>query len=201
MAAAAIEATVDFWFGPLTADGVTTGDQWKLWFTKDAGQDEEIRRRFRTQTERALTGELDDWQQTPTGRLALILTLDQFTRNIYRDTPAAFSGDPQALTVAQAALAVGEDQELPIIQRVFLYLPLEHAESLDMQNESVRRFEQLAKDAPTAHRPMFQSFLDYAIAHRDVILEFGRFPHRNAELGRESTAAEQAYLDKPGAGF
>lgn len=192
---------LDYWFGPITADGMTRDDRYRLWFSKDEAQDSDIRRRFAGRVEQALAGRLDHWSDTPEGRLALVISLDQFTRNIYRDTPRAFSGDPLALDQTLAALDRGEDRRLPLIQRVFLYLPLEHAESADMQAESVRRFERLAADAPAAHKALFDGFFDYAYQHRDVIARYGRFPHRNHILGRESTVNEQEYLQQPGAGF
>ena len=200
--AGAIGQTLEFWFGPLTGDGVPREDRSRLWFGKNAEHDAEISRRFQLQTVQALAGQLEGWAGTgPRGRLALVLTLDQFTRNIFRDTPRAFAGDERALEHAQTALALGEDRDLPLIHRVFMYLPLEHSESLDMQNESVRRFEQLAREAPPGEAEAFAGFLDYAERHREVIREFGRFPHRNPILDRESTPAEQAYLARPGAGF
>ncbi len=193
--------TLEFWFGAIAEDGFTRDDRLRLWFGKDDAQDAEIASRFREQTGQALNGALEHWSRTPACRLALIITLDQFTRNIFRGTADAFAGDDSALEHTQMALALGEDRELPLIQRVFLYLPLEHAESLEMQNESVRRFEQLATIAPPEHSAAFRSFLAYAESHRDVIRQFGRFPHRNAILGRSSTPDERIYLDAPGAGF
>ncbi len=193
--------TLDFWFGPLTADGFTETDRSGLWFGKSDAQDAEIRRRFQTQTESALAGQLEHWSEHPENRLALVVTLDQFTRNIFRDSPRAFAGDPMALAHALRALENDEDARLAPIQRVFLYLPLEHAESMEMQDRSVECFRRLEQQVPDTQKKAFAGFTDYAERHRDVIREYGRFPHRNAILGRESTAEEQAYLARPGAGF
>lgn len=196
-----IDSTLHFWFGPLTTDGVSAEDRLGLWFGKSDDQDATIREQFGPQVEQALAGELDNWAATKAGRMALVLTLDQFTRNIHRGTPRAFAGDSRALQHALHALDQGEDAGMPLIHRVFLYLPLEHAEDLAIQERCVRCFQALESQAPEAAREMFRSFTDYAEQHRDVIRRFGRFPHRNGILGRESTPDERAYLAQPGAGF
>ncbi|MCC5808783.1 MAG: DUF924 domain-containing protein [Ectothiorhodospiraceae bacterium] len=193
--------TLDFWFGPLTEEGFTRDDRSGLWFSKSDAQDADIRARFLQQVEQALAGELEHWADSPQGRLALIITLDQFTRNIFRDTPRAFEGDPTALRHALHGIDRGEERALAPIQRVFLYLPLEHAEDLDMQDRSVERFRELEQQVPQQQAKAFAGFTDYAERHRDVIRDFGRFPHRNAILGRTSSPAEQEYLARPGSGF
>ena len=144
---------------------------------------------------RALAGELDNWLELDRGRVALILLLDQFTRNIYRDTPAAFSGDTPALTLAREAIAAGQHQRLPAIHQVFLGMPLEHAEDLEAQEACVALFAELES---LTGEPALTDFRQYAEAHRDVIAHFGRFPHRNPILGRESTDAELAWLREHG---
>jgi uncharacterized protein (DUF924 family) len=130
-----------------------------------------------------------------------VIVLDQFPHHIHRDTPDAFAQDAKALALSLAALAAGEDKSLTLIERVFLYLPLEHAESIAMQDLSVAQYQQLADEAVESERTLFDNFLDYAHKHRDVVLRFGRFPHRNDILGRTSTAEEIAFLKQPGSRF
>ena len=130
-----------------------------------------------------------------------MIVLDQFPHHIYRDRPKAFATDPQSLALSLAALESGEDRQLTPIERVFLYLPLEHAESLAMQARSVSLYEQLAHEAAVDERALFDNFLDYACKHRDVVARFGRFPHRNAILGRVSTPDELEFLKQPGSRF
>jgi uncharacterized protein (DUF924 family) len=188
------QAVLDFWFG---ADGdAAQGVARKEWFIKDDAFDRRIGDRFGATIERALRGELDAWDEAPRAALARIVVLDQFTRNAFRGTPRAFAGDAQALAAAKVLVAAGCDEALPAFMRAFAYLPFEHAESLPMQDESVRLFTRLAgADA------QFASMLDFAHRHRAVIARFGRFPHRNAILGRRSTAEEMAFLKEPGSSF
>ena len=185
---------LDFWFGAL--DSAEYGSARKAWFTKDDGFDDRIRTRFGTLIERALRGELEAWAAAPETALAQILLLDQFTRNAYRGTPRAFAGDARALAAASRMVGARHDEALPPFMRGFVYLPFEHAESLAMQDEAVRLFRRLCDESPGQ-----SSMLDYAHRHRAVIERFGRFPHRNAILGRQSTAEEIAYLEQPGSGF
>ena len=153
-----------------------------------------VRERFGSEVQAAMAGERDAWAATPTGRLALVLLLDQLPRNLFRRQAAAFAGDARAQAQVQTALAAGEDEALPTIGRVFLYLPLTHAESLPLQDECVRRFERLrATAAPERHADLDNN-LRYARLHRDIVARFGRFPHRNAALGRASTAEELEFL-------
>ena len=173
------------------------------WFTKSPAFDEQLRERFGLAVEAAVGGALQHWaQQGPWQRLALVLLLDQFTRNIYRNTPESFAGDPQALTLALEALENGSDIDLPEVVRVFMYLPLEHAEDATMQQRSVQAFESLVQQATDAQvHEYLAGTLDYAHRHQDVITRFGRCPHRNPILGRVSTAQEEEYLAQPGSGF
>lgn len=173
------------------------------WFTKSPAFDEQLRERFGLAVEAALGGALQHWKnEGPWGHLALVLLLDQFTRNIHRNTPKSFAGDVQALTLALEALDSGADMELPEVVRVFMYLPLEHAEDPAMQQRSVAAFEALAQMALDAEtREYLAGTLDYAHRHQDVITRFGRFPHRNPILGRANTAREEEYLAQPGSGF
>lgn len=197
------DAVLAHWLGSVRPSNASALAHKLQWFTKSAAFDEDLRVRFGVAVQAAVGGALQHWaQQGPWQRLALIVLLDQFTRNIDRGLPQSFAGDAQALTLALQALEAGEDQQLPEVVRIFMYLPLEHAEDLALQDRSVKAFAALADAAPDAETQAFLAgTLDYAHKHRDVITQFGRFPHRNAILGRESTPAEQAYLAQPGAGF
>lgn len=185
---------LDFWFGKPDSDEY--GRPRKCWFEKNPAFDEEIRRRFLPLLEAAAAGQRDDWASQPESLLALIVLLDQFPRNLFRDTPRAFATDGMALALAQQAVAEGFDVRLRPLQKVFVYLPFEHSEEIAMQDRSVALFTTLAGNGKE-----FASYLDYAERHREVIRRFGRFPHRNAILGRASTPEEIEYLARPGAGF
>jgi len=188
------QQVLDFWFG--APDSAEFGTQRKAWFVKDAEFDRRIVERFGPTIERALRGELDAWAQTPSGALARILLLDQFTRNAFRGDRRAFAGDAQALAAAIALVGSRQDESLPSVLRAFAYLPFEHAEGLAMQDEAIRLFTRLV-----ARSPELASMLDYAHRHRLVIERFGRFPHRNTILGRRSTAEELAHIATPGTAF
>lgn len=186
---------LDFWFGP--QDSALYGTQRPEWFGKDPAFDAEVRDRFEPLIERAVNGGLRDWDALGArGRLARILVLDQFTRNAWRDTSAAFQGDVLGIGAAQQMVASGEDMQLAPFERMFAYMPYEHTEDAAMQEKSVRLFEALSQE-----NPGFELVLDYAHRHRGVIARFGRFPHRNPILGRTSTEEETAYMALPGSGF
>jgi len=173
-----IEQVLDFWF----ADG---DDQPReVWFKTDPSFDREIEHRLKTHHEKARLGQYDNLADTASGALALIILLDQFPRNLFRGSAEAFASDSKALAAACAALAAGHDRELTPVQRSFMYLPFEHSEDMDDQEKSVRLFEELGDEDK----------LKYATEHRDIIERFGRFPHRNAVLGRPSTAEEIEFL-------
>ncbi|HKY02184.1 MAG TPA: DUF924 family protein [Burkholderiales bacterium] len=187
------QAILDFWFG---APGSPEYGQLRAaWFKASPDFDAEIRRRFSEQHARALNGALAAWEKTPLSALSLLILLDQFSRNLYRGTPAAFAADPQALAVARSVVAQGWDRDLVPVQRHFVYLPFEHAEDLGMQNESVRLFEQLGGDSQS------KVAIDYAHRHHAVIERFGRFPHRNIILERASTPEEIEFLQQPNSSF
>lgn len=186
---------LDFWFG--APGDPARGHPREAWFRKSAAFDGSIRERFAAWIERALRGELESWGAEPESALAEVLLLDQFTRNVFRDSPRAFAGDARALAAAGAMVGRRLDVRLPGSMRGFVYLPFEHAESMASQDEAVRLFTALAGEGVEGAPQM----LDYAHRHRSVIERFGRFPHRNAVLGRRSTAEEEAYLRQPGAGF
>lgn len=187
-------AVLDFWFG--APGSATDGKPRAEWFRKSDAFDREIERRFAALIERALAGGLRGWDAQPQSALARILLLDQFTRNVFRDTPRAFAGDALALAAAQALVASGFDRALSPQQRAFVYLPFEHAEDPALQDVSLRLFTRLAAEAEG-----FEGSLDYAKSHHAIIERFGRFPHRNAILERASTPEELAFLEEPGSSF
>jgi len=196
-----IETILDFWFGTAGDDAVVAKDQAALWWSKNETHDDEIRRRFEDDVRAAAHGELDPWAATARGRLALIILLDQFPRNIYRETAQAFAYDERALVLTLEGLERGTDRELRPIERVFFYLPLEHSESLAHQERSVECFGALLASVPAERENTFKEYMDFAIRHRDIIARFGRFPHRNEILERASTAEELAFLAEPGSSF
>jgi uncharacterized protein (DUF924 family) len=179
---------LDFWFG----DETGARDEW---FRKDPAFDEAIRARFGTAVTAALGGEFGAWTAEPRGALALVLLLDQFTRNLYRGTARMFAGDARALRVAESAVAAGFDRALGPHERSFLYLPFEHAEAAAAQQRSLALFTQLAEETG------LQAPLEWAQKHAAIIRRFGRYPHRNDMLGRASTAEESAFLAGPGSRF
>ena len=193
------QAVLDFWFLPESAEG--HGKPRDVWFRKDALFDTEVAERFGAVIGAALAGGLRAWDAEGTGgALARILVLDQFTRNAFRGTPASFAGDALALAAALALEARQADRTLAPLQRWFAYLPFEHAEDARMQEKSVTLFAELALEFGD-YDGAFAGALDFAQRHRSVIDRFGRFPHRNAILGRASTADELVFLSQPGSGF
>jgi len=190
----AAQRVLDFWFGPVGS--AEYGQQREVWFRKDTAVDTDIAHRFGSLIEAALAGGLRDWAGQAESALARIVLLDQFTRNVFRATPRAFAGDALALAAARAMVAAKQDEALLPVQRSFVYLPFEHAEDIAAQDESLRLFDALVRAAPE-----LAGFRDYAQRHRDIVARFGRFPHRNAVLGRESTPEEIAFLREPGSGF
>jgi uncharacterized protein (DUF924 family) len=197
----------EFWFGA-DADANDSADddaianrQSALWWRKDAAVDDAIRTRFAGRLAQAAAHALDAWADTPSGRLALILLTDQFSRNMYRGTPASFATDALARQWCMEGLARGEQRRLRPIERVFFYLPLEHSEALEDQQRAVTLFQALVAEVPAGQRASFDGFLRFAERHRDVIARFGRFPHRNAILGRPSTPEELAFLSEQGSSF
>ena len=185
---------LDFWFLP--PDNRDYGQARGEWFRKDDAFDAHIRARFGTLIDAAIEGGLRAWEATPHGALARLIVLDQLTRNVYRGTPRAFAGDAQALALAVALTQAGQDRLLPPMLRAFAYLPFEHAEDLAMQARAVELFQLLSQA-----QPGFDGMLDYAQRHQEVIARFGRFPHRNAMLGRPSTPEEVEFLRQPGSSF
>jgi uncharacterized protein (DUF924 family) len=193
------QAVLDFWFLPASNEGY--GKPRNEWFRKDAGFDAAIAERFGAVIAHALAGGLREWDREGAhGSLARILVLDQFTRNAFRGTPASFAGDPLALAAAlelEATEVAHHDRTLTPMQRWFATMPFEHAEDAVMQEKSVTLLAELARE----NKADFAGALDFAHRHRDVIARFGRFPHRNAILGRASTPDELVFLSQPGSGF
>jgi uncharacterized protein (DUF924 family) len=193
-----------FWFGslPLKPDGVP--QRIALWFgtgVEEQRADELVRSRFGSLVERAAAGELAAWADSPRRRLSLILLLDQFPRHVYRGTARAFASDREALALALSGMQSAADAALTPVERIFFYMPLQHAELRDAQEESVAAYRRLLNEAPQDIRSLFASALESAQLHRDIVARFGRFPHRNPVLGRPNTAEEEAYLAVGGETF
>ncbi len=185
-----------FWFGDPEDPGSEYGQQRQVWFKKDPAFDDTIRRRFLTDYGQASDGALAIWRQEPRSCLALVILLDQFPRNLFRGEARSFASDRAARDATNYALAQGYDQQVLPVERIFFYLPLEHSENLVDQERSV----ELVRSLHATH-PEFENSLDYAVRHRNVIQRFGRFPHRNEILGRETTPEEAEFLQQPGSRF
>ncbi|MEC8428876.1 MAG: DUF924 family protein [Pseudomonadota bacterium] len=179
---AEFNAVLEFWFEEIDS---------KLWWTKDISFDDLIRQRFSSLLEQAIAGELAPWRESAQGSLAEVIVLDQLSRNIYRDDPRSFAQDPQALALAQIAIAKGYDTQLQDARRSFLYLPFMHSESALIHEQAVILYESLDSG----------DNLNFELRHKSIIDRFGRYPHRNAILGRESTPAEREFLSQPGSSF
>jgi uncharacterized protein (DUF924 family) len=203
------QTVLDYWFGEDVTDGSVpprsaqeiAKQQSKFWWSKNTTIDTDIHQRFEPVLKALLTGNYRSWFSTPQGRLAAIIVLDQFSRNMYRENAQAFTQDSLALSWTLEGIRQGDDKKLTPLQRVFFYLPLEHCEQLNMQNLAIEKFSQLVADAPTSFSELANGFLNYAHQHQEVIARFGRFPHRNALLNRISSAQEDEYLAQPEAGF
>ncbi len=194
---------LDFWFGNPGEGEVPPPELSRMWWAKDQKTDDYIRNNFESLLINAREGKLREWEKTPRGELALIILLDQFSRNIYRDTPGAFSQDAQALETAAKGIEKGFDKGLHPVMRVFFYMPFMHSEDLEMQERSIALFGGLERDftSPPELAKMLSSNRDYAERHYSIIKRFGRYPHRNAILGRESTYGEIEFLKQPGSSF
>jgi len=184
----------EFWFGDTIADPSAIVARMGFWFGTDADRDAQIKADWLQITEDALAGRLDPMGSTPFGRLALILLLDQFPRIVFRGSARAFEKDGRARYLMRDGMSLQMDLALSPIERCFFYMPLQHSEFLEDQESAVSRYQQLASEVSLDQRSVFQSFLDYAALHRDIVARFGRFPHRNATLNRLSTSEEQTYL-------
>ena len=189
-----IESILSFWFKEHELSAPQIDRRMDIWFGEDPVFDTEIKELFADDVEAACAGKLDHWAAEPHGRLALILLIDQFRRNIFRNTAAAFSKDKLALKLCVEGAMEKKDKGLTPIQRVFFYMPLQHAESKKVQAKSVDLYARLAATVSATYRETFLTVAQFAELHRDIVDQFGRFPHRNALLGRENTPEEQAYL-------
>lgn len=188
-----------FWFGKLPLTTAAVQARLALWFGTGAEEqqrraDELIRSRFGPLIERAAAGELAAWADSPRRRLSLILLLDQFPRQVFRGTGRAFASDRAALALTLSGMQSAADAALTPLERIFFYMPLQHAELQDAQDESVAAYRRLLNEAPAELKAVFASSLEYAELHRSIVARFGRFPHRNRALGRANTAEEEAYL-------
>lgn len=186
---------IDFWLGQAASNPVAAKARTMLWYGNSPEVDEQIRKQFGDTLTMAEQDELDDWRHTSEGALALVILLDQFSRNLYRKTGDAFKNDTKALEIAEFAVEQGFDTALPWIGQAFLYHPFHHAESLEAQDKGVELFESLCHRAPAKWTDQLNTFLDYARGHRDIVARFGRFPHRNQALERENTEEESEYLE------
>jgi len=195
------DSILRFWFGDDPVDAATSAGCARLWWSKQPAVDALMRERFGPLLPEVAAASLDGWATDPTGRLALILLADQFSRNIHRGTPQAFALDPVARRLALEGFAIGAFEGLLPIHRLFATMPLEHSESLGDQDRCVSLVRSLRDEVSPTERGTFDSYVDFAERHREIIRRFGRFPHRNAVLGRTSTAEEIAFLQTPGSSF
>ena len=186
---------LDFWFGEMT-DGFCSAATRRRWFAAEPAFDREIVTQFAHLLEGAARGDLTAWLDHPRGSLAFVIVTDQFSRQIHRGSPAAFATDALARAAARAGIERGDDRSLSIDQRSFFYLPFEHSESKVDQHTSVALFAQLVEDTAQEHRAIAEESLRFARGHREIVMRFGRFPHRNACLGRTSSEAELEFLRK-----
>ena len=198
---ARIREILDFWFREQELSAPQIDRRMDIWFGEDPVFDHEIKKEFSGDVERACQGKLDHWAADPHGRLALILLVDQFRRNLYRGTADAFSMDKFALKLCVEGAMEKKDKGLTPIQKVFFYMPLQHAESRKVQAKSVELFNRLAESVSPTYQETFLTVAQFAELHKDIIDQFGRFPHRNQLLGRDNTPEEEEYLaDAPGFG-
>lgn len=195
------EEIVNFWLGDAPGSAEALEQRKRMWFRADPELDVEIELRFGGILARQAAGVSEKWKVSPRGRLGLIILFDQFPRNIHRGSAKAFALDSRALDLCQSGIDAGLDRALKPLERMFFYMPLQHAEALGTQDRSVEMFEALAASCPAEQRAFFDQALGYAREHRELIARFGRFPHRNRVLGRVATAEETAYLEGGGATF
>jgi uncharacterized protein (DUF924 family) len=200
VSARSAQEILSYWFGPEPLATHNLPGRLQLWFGNDDPpylvfeRDQALQQRFGAQIEAAAQGDLDHWSSSPHRLLALILLLDTFPRHVYRGRALAYSRDHKALALVLEGMHTGADAALSVIERLFFYMPLQHAESAAVQEESLSACQRLVVDAPPAHRGLFEDCLEFARQHQQIVQRFGRFPHRNAVLSRRSSAEELAYL-------
>lgn len=195
------EEVLSFWLGEVDAAGLASEATARRWYVKDADFDAEVLARFGATWSALMRGAHDDWRAAPRSLLAYVIVLDQFSRNMFRGKSQAFASDGRALVAAREGIAKGLDRALVGQERVFLYMPFMHDEELATQDECVRLFTAFRDESTGALRQVLEQNVDYAVRHRDVIAQWGRFPHRNLVLGRTSTAEELLFLQQPGSSF
>ncbi|MEJ2514447.1 MAG: DUF924 domain-containing protein [Gammaproteobacteria bacterium] len=196
-----IDTVLDYWFGDTVRNPSRVPARMGFWFGDDEARDRDMAERWGGLVDAAAEGRLDPWTRTPRGRLAVLLLMDQFRRNIYRGTAEAFQRDGRARYLMRDGVSRMMDIQLTPVERMFFYMPLQHSESLEDQELGVDRYLQVEREVASDFRPIFADFRKYAQRHRDIIARFGRFPHRNAILGRRSTEEEQAWLASGGETF
>jgi len=198
-----IKEILNFWFGNLKENEIPSEEYRKKWWIKDYENDKRIKDSFGGYLDLAIKGELYGWKKTPQGTLALILLFDQFTRNIFRDTAEAFSQDQNALEICINGIKKGFDLKLHPVQRIFYYMPLMHSEDMSIQKKSIQSFSNLANQVinPEPIAKMVSGSFEFAMKHYEIVKRFGRYPHRNAILGRKSTLEEIEFLSEPGSSF
>lgn len=195
------EEVLDYWFGSLSSPSDYPSEKASIWFAGGDSVDKEIRLHFSDYVQKAANEELAEWANSPKGRLALIILLDQFTRNIYRNNKKAFAYDHLARKLVLEGIAKGDDRKLYPVERFFFYLPLEHAENRDLQVLSVAVYQKIAEETSGEMRKRASSYLHYAKQHMAIIDRFGRYPHRNIVLGRDSTTEEVEFLKGSNSSF
>jgi uncharacterized protein (DUF924 family) len=195
------EDVLSFWLGELDPQGLATPEVSQRWWRKDREFDGQVRQQFEPLWQALQRGEYQSWLDDARGRLAYVIVLDQFSRNMFRDQPAAFAGDARALAAAAGGIERGHDRALPGVARVFLYMPFMHSEALPEQERGVALFTALRDESQGELRKQMANNARFAERHRDVIARWGRFPHRNHILGRTSTPEELAFLEQPGSSF
>jgi uncharacterized protein (DUF924 family) len=199
------EDVLHFWFGALDQNGRADPEHTQAWYKRDSSFDALIATRFGAVHAAAVRGERDTWLETPRARLALVILFDQFSRNLYRNDPAAFENDARALSAAREAVDRGIDRgvepRFALDERVFFYMPFMHSEDLADQDRCIALFSALSDEQPEPLKKYADNFTDFARRHQVIVARFGRFPHRNAVLGRESTPEEVEFLKQPGSSF
>jgi len=195
------EEILQYWFRELDQDGCASEETAKRWFRGGEEVDKEITGLFSDDYQAIVDGQREDWLKTPRGRLAYIIVLDQFARNMFRGTPGMYAADPIAVRVCKEGIEAGADKLLRTDERAFFYMPLMHWEEMHEQDMCVKMFEGLLEDAPTAAKEAIARNLEYAHKHRVIVERFGRYPHRNDILGRECSHEEQEFLKEPGSSF